>query len=121
MTLRLATLASALILAACGASQPGSEAGDGAKVLNVYNWSDYVADDTIAGFEEATGIRVNYDVYSENETLETKLVAGGSGYDVVFPSARPFAERQIRTGLYAPLDKGQLPNLAHMDPTSWKG
>ena len=121
MTLRLATLASALILAACGASQPGSEAGDGAKVLNVYNWSDYVADDTIAGFEEATGIRVNYDVYSENETLETKLVAGGSGYDVVFPSARPFAERQIRTGLYAPLDKSQLPNLEHMDPDIMEG
>ena len=121
MTLRLATLASALILAACGASQPGSETGDGGKVLNVYNWSDYVADGTIAGFEEATGVRVNYDVYSENETLETKLVAGGSGYDVVFPSARPFAQRQIRTGLYAPLDKSQLPNLAHMDPDIMEG
>ena len=121
MTLRLATLASALILAACGASQPGAESGDGGKVLNVYNWSDYVADGTIAGFEEATGIRVNYDVYSENETLETKLVAGGSGYDVVFPSARPFAQRQIRTGLYAPLDKSQLPNLAHMDPDIMEG
>ena len=121
MTLRLATLASALILAACGASQPGAESGDGGKVLNVYNWSDYVADGTITGFEEATGIRVNYDVYSENETLETKLVAGGSGYDVVFPSARPFAQRQIRTGLYAPLDKSQLPNLAHMDPDIMEG
>ena len=121
MTLRLATLASALILAACGASQPGSETGDGGKVLNVYNWSDYVADGTIAGFEEATGVRVNYDVYSENETLETKLVAGGSGYDVVFPSARPFAQRQIRTGLYAPLDKSQLPNLEHMDPDIMEG
>lgn len=121
MTLRLATLASALILAACGASQPGAESGDGGKILNVYNWSDYVADGTIAGFEEATGIRVNYDVYSENETLETKLVAGGSGYDVVFPSARPFAQRQIRTGLYAPLDKSQLPNLAHMDPGIMEG
>ncbi len=121
MSLRLATLASALILAACGASQPGSESGDGGKALNVYNWSDYVADGTITGFEEATGIRVNYDVYSENETLETKLVAGGSGYDVVFPSARPFAQRQIRTGLYAPLDKSQLPNLAHMDPDIMEG
>ncbi|NLC60712.1 MAG: polyamine ABC transporter substrate-binding protein [Gammaproteobacteria bacterium] len=122
VSLRLATLASALLLAACGASQPGSdEAGGGSQALNVYNWSDYVAPDTIANFEAATGIRVNYDVYSENETLETKLVAGGSGYDVVFPSARPFAERQIRSGLYAALDKSQLPNLAHMDPEIMEG
>src|SRR5690606_1906090 len=117
VSLRLATLASALILAACGGSQGGAEAN----TLNVYNWSDYVAPDTIANFEAATGIRVNYDVYSENETLETKLVAGGSGYDVVFPSARPFAQRQIRSGLYAALDKSQLPNLAHMDPEIMEG
>lgn len=119
MSLRLATLASALILAACGGTQTDAESGaaGGAEAnrLNVYNWSDYVAEDTIANFEAATGISVNYDVYSENETLETKLVAGGSGYDVVFPSARPFAQRQIRTGLYAPLDKSLLPNLEHLD------
>lgn len=124
VSLRFAPLACALILAACGGSQPGSEdATDGAEeqVLNVYNWSDYVADDTIANFEAATGIKVNYDVYAENETLETKLVAGGSGYDVVFPSARPFAQRQIRTGLYAQLDKAQLPNLQHLDPDIMEG
>ena len=124
VSLRFAPLACALILAACGGSQPGSEdATDGAEeqVLNVYNWSDYVADDTIANFEAATGIKVNYDVYAENETLETKLVAGGSGYDVVFPSARPFAQRQIRTGLYTPLDKSQLPNLQHLDPDIMEG
>ena len=124
VSLRFAPLACALILAACGGSQPGSEdATDGAEeqVLNVYNWSDYVADDTIANFEAATGIKVNYDVYAENETLETKLVAGGSGYDVVFPSARPFAQRQIRTGLYAPLDKSQLPNLQYLDPDIMEG
>ncbi|NLW06332.1 MAG: polyamine ABC transporter substrate-binding protein [Pseudomonadaceae bacterium] len=118
--------ASALILAACGGSQPGGDAagapaGAEEKVLNVYNWSDYVADDTIANFEAATGIRVNYDVYAENETLETKLTAGGSGYDVVFPSARPFAQRQIRAGLYAPLDKAKLPNLQHLDPAIMAG
>src|SRR5690606_20304926 len=67
------------------------------------------------------GIRVNYDVYAENETLETKLTAGGSGYDVVFPSARPFAQRQIRAGLYAPLDKAKLPNLQHLDPAIMAG
>lgn len=123
VSLRLATLASALFLAACGASQPGSSGNGGgdSQGLNVYNWSDYVAPDTIANFEAATGIRVNYDVYSENETLETKLVAGGSGYDVVFPSARPFAERQIRAGLYAALDKDQLPNLVHLDPEIMEG
>ena len=98
VTLRLAPLACALLLlSACG-GKPASDrtaakapAGPEEKVLNVYNWSDYVAEDTIANFEKATGIKVNYDVYSENETLETKLTAGSSGYDVVFPSARPFA------------------------------
>lgn len=114
---RLAPLAAALTLVACGGSNdtgPGG-AGNGAKELNVYNWSDYVADDTIAGFEQATGIKVNYDVYSENETLETKLTTGSSGYDVVFPSARPFAQRQIRAGLFAELDKGKLPHWSHLD------
>ncbi|MGY1457531.1 MULTISPECIES: polyamine ABC transporter substrate-binding protein [unclassified Luteimonas] len=126
MSLRLAPLACALFLVACGGSQPGSAdpdapAGAEEKVLNVYNWSDYVAPDTIANFEAATGIKVNYDVYAENETLETKLTAGGSGYDVVFPSARPFAQRQIRAGLFAPLDKAKLPNLAHLDPAIMDG
>ena len=127
MSLRLAPLACVLALAACGGGQPASDdataAAPGAeeKVLNVYNWSDYVAEDTIANFEAATGIKVNYDVYAENETLETKLTAGGSGYDVVFPSARPFAQRQIRAGLYAELDKSQLPNLQHLDPAIMEG
>lgn len=126
MSLRLAPLACALVLAACGGGQPGSEgaatpAGAEEKILNVYNWSDYVAPDTIANFEKATGIKVNYDVYAENETLETKLTAGGSGYDVVFPSARPFAQRQIKAGLYAQLDTSKLPNLQHLDPAIMEG
>ena len=126
MSPRLAPLACVLALAACGGGQPASDdaaAAPGAeeKVLNVYNWSDYVAEDTIANFEAATGIKVNYDVYAENETLETKLTAGGSGYDVVFPSARPFAQRQIRAGLYAELDKSKLPNLRHLDPAIMDG
>jgi putrescine transport system substrate-binding protein len=126
VSLRLAPLACALFLAACGGSEPGSAdssapAGAEEKVLNVYNWSDYVAPDTVANFEAATGIKVNYDVYAENETLETKLTAGGSGYDVVFPSARPFAQRQVEAGLYAPLDKTKLPNLQHLDPTIMEG
>ena len=125
---RLATLACALLLAACGGkpdagadSATGKPAGPEEKVLNVYNWSDYVAADTVKDFEAATGIKVNYDVYSENETLETKLSAGSSGYDVVFPSARPFAQRQVKAGLYAPLDKAKLPNWSHLDPAVLKG
>ena len=128
MTLRLAPLACAvLLLTACGGKPDAADAssatpaGPEEKILNVYNWSDYVAEDTIANFEKATGIEVNYDVYSENETLETKLTAGSSGYDVVFPSARPFAQRQIKAGLYLPLDKAKLPNLAHLDPAILQG
>lgn len=116
----LALFAACLTLAACGGdkaqdaatpAQPGAEA----KVLHVYNWSDYVAEDTIAQFQKASGIRVVYDVYDSNEMLEAKLVTGGSGYDVVFPSARPFAQRQIAAGIHAPLDKSKLPNLANID------
>ena len=122
MSLRLAPLACALFLVACGGGTGDSAGEDGGRqVVNVYNWSDYVAEDTIDGFEQSTGIDVNYDVYSENETLEAKLTAGGAGYDVVFPSARPFAQRQIATGLYMPLDKSKLPNLQHLDPDIMEG
>ena len=85
------------------------------KVLNVYNWSDYIAEETIASFEKQTGIRVRYDVYDSNETLEGKLLAGNSGYDIVVPSA-PFLEKQIKAGVYQPLDKAKLPNLKNMNP-----
>ncbi|HLS84068.1 MAG TPA: polyamine ABC transporter substrate-binding protein [Arenimonas sp.] len=126
MTARLSILASALLLAACGQSgspdtQAGADAGDqaaagGDRVVYVYNWSDYIAEDTLANFEQETGIRVVYDTYDSNEMMEAKLLAGASGYDVVFPSARPFAERHIQAGVYLPLDKAQLPNLANLDP-----
>lgn len=89
------------------------------KVLNVYNWSDYIADDTIAEFEAETGIHVNYDVYDSNEIVEAKLLAGNSGYDVVVPSAN-FLERQIAAGIFATLDKSKLPNLSNMDPDQMK-
>jgi putrescine transport system substrate-binding protein len=84
-------------------------------VVNVYNWSDYIAEDTIAKFEAETGINVNYDVFDSNELVEAKLLAGNSGYDVVVPSGF-FLERQISAGLFQPLDKSKLPNLANMDP-----
>jgi putrescine transport system substrate-binding protein len=85
------------------------------KVLNVYNWSDYIAEDTIPKFEAETGIKVNYDVFDSNELVEAKLLAGSSGYDVVVPSGF-FLERQVAAGLFLPLDKSKLPNLANMDP-----
>ena len=119
---RLVPFACVLLLAACGGS--GNSAGGAEsteKVLNVYNWSDYVAPDTIENFASAQGVKVNYDVYSENETLETKLSTGNSGYDVVFPSARPFAQRQIAGGMYLALDKAKLPNWQHLDPDILKG
>jgi putrescine transport system substrate-binding protein len=84
-------------------------------VVNVYNWSDYIAEDTVAKFEKETGIKVNYDMFDSNETVEAKLLAGGSGYDVVVPSGF-FLERQVAAGLFLPFDKSKLPNLKNMDP-----
>src|SRR5947209_4896986 len=85
-------------------------------VLHVYNWSDYIAPDTISGFEKEIGIRVTYDVYDGNEVLEAKLLAGTSGYDLVVPSASPYLGRQIAAGAYRPLDKSKLPGLDNLDP-----
>ncbi|GLQ18314.1 polyamine ABC transporter substrate-binding protein [Maritalea porphyrae] len=85
-----------------------------AETLNVYNWSDYIAEDTIAKFTEATGIDVNYDVYDSNEVLEAKMLAGSSGYDVVVPTS-DFLQRQIMAGVYQKLDFAKLPNLKNMD------
>jgi len=84
-------------------------------VLNVYNWSDYIAEDTIANFEAETGIKVNYDVYDNNEIVDAKLLAGNSGYDIVVPTGN-FLERQVKAGLLLELDKSKLPNLANLDP-----
>ncbi len=86
------------------------------KLLHIYNWSDYIAPDTIANFEKETGIVVTYDVYDSNEVLEAKLLAGHSGYDVVVPSASPYMARQIKAGAYLALDKSKLPNLKNLDP-----
>jgi len=83
------------------------------RVVNVYNWSDYIDSEVLAAFEEETGIKVNYDVFDSNEVLETKLLTGGSGYDVVVPSAS-FLARQIQAGVYQPLDQAKLPNMANM-------
>jgi putrescine transport system substrate-binding protein len=83
------------------------------RVVNVYNWSDYIDDSLIAEFTEKTGIKVVYDVFDSNEILETKLLAGGSGYDVVVPTGQ-FLQRQIQAGVFQKLQKDKLPNLANM-------
>ncbi|MCO4759591.1 MAG: extracellular solute-binding protein, partial [Oceanospirillaceae bacterium] len=89
------------------------------EVLNFYNWSDYIAEETIARFEKETGIKVVYDVYDSNETLEAKLLAGNSGYDLVVPSSH-FMALQIKAGIFQPLDKSKLSNLPHLDASLMK-
>ncbi|MBK0398661.1 polyamine ABC transporter substrate-binding protein [Limibaculum sp. M0105] len=83
------------------------------KVVNVYNWSDYIDEEILAEFTEETGIKVVYDVFDSNDILETKLLAGSSGYDVVVPSGS-FLQRQIQAGVFQKLDKAKLPNLENM-------
>jgi putrescine transport system substrate-binding protein len=109
---------STLALCGCGerkSAQAGKPAVSADKVLNLYIWSDYLAPNTLSEFEKQTGIKVNVAYYDANETLETKLLAGSSGYDVVVPTASYFA-RQIKAGVYLTLDKSKLPNLKNMDP-----
>lgn len=97
---------------------PGLAPGDAAaqQVVNVYNWSDYIGETTIADFEAETGIRVNYDVYDSNAVVEAKLLAGNSGYDVVVPTAVPYMARQIEAGVYMKLDRSKIPNWDNQDP-----
>jgi putrescine transport system substrate-binding protein len=85
------------------------------KILNIYNWSDYIADDTIKNFEKETGIKVRYDNFDNNEIVHAKLVAGKTGYDIVVPSSN-WAKLQIDGGLLRKLDKAQIPNLKNLDP-----
>ena len=107
-----------LALAACGrpAAPPAAQpAAAEPAVVNVLNWPNYIAPDSIATFERETGIKVNYDVVDSNDVLETRLLAGRSGYDVVAPSDF-YLERQIPQGVYRPLDKSLLPNYHNLDP-----
>ncbi|HEV8679459.1 MAG TPA: polyamine ABC transporter substrate-binding protein [Stellaceae bacterium] len=103
------------LIALVSALLPLAARGEEAR-LHIYNWSDYIAPDTIANFTKETGIAVTYDVYDGNEVLEAKLLAGHSGYDIVVPSASPFMARQIAAGAYLALDKAKLPNLTNLDP-----
>ena len=127
-------LCAAFWVTACGGGKPGANAGGGGgpdagaasgssgagpspggKVLNLYIWSDYLAPNTLADFEKQTGIKVHVSYFDTNETLETRLLAGHSGFDVVVPTAS-FFERQIKAGVYLALDKSKLPNLGNLDP-----
>jgi putrescine transport system substrate-binding protein len=110
----LRTLAALLAASALWCGGP-AHAEEEEKVLNVYNWSDYIADDTIKNFEKETGIKVRYDNFDSNEILHAKLVAGKTGYDVVVPSSY-WAKIQADGGLLRKLDKSQIPNLANLDP-----
>jgi putrescine transport system substrate-binding protein len=114
---------SVLVLASCGkktdvpaavapATAPAAVAEE--KILNVYNWPDYIAKDMVASFEKETGIKVNYQTFENNEGLQAKLVAGNTGYDIVVPGA-VFAKSQIEAGLLQKLDKSKLSNIANLD------
>ena len=123
MKLRVLGLSiAACLLAACGgksdsgaASTDGKSGGDDDKTLNVYNWSDYIAETTIPDFEKKSGVKVVYDVFDSNEMVETKLLAGSSGYDIVVPTLN-FLGRQIQAGVFQKLDKSKIPNIANLDP-----
>ena len=124
---------SALLLAACGKKEepapvaavpapvaaasvaPAAPANTEEKVLNIYNWPDYIPEGMVAAFEKESGIKVNYDTFETNEALHAKLVAGNTGYDIVVPGV-VFAKPQIAGGLLQPLDKSKIPNLANLDP-----
>ncbi len=125
MKSRILIVAMASILSvSCGKQEPAPAATDTAaaaapaaeeKVLNIYNWSDYIAEDTLDNFTKETGIKVTYDVFDSNEVLEAKLVSGSTGYDIVVPSLT-FLARQIQAGVFQPLDKSKLGNWGNLDP-----
>ena len=103
----------ALLCAAVGPGMHTASAED--KRLFIYNWSDFIGPNTIAKFEKLTGIKVTYDIYDAEETMEARLMAGSSGYDVVSAST-DFFSREIKAGVYAPLDKSKLSNWKNLDP-----
>jgi putrescine transport system substrate-binding protein len=94
------------------AAQPSANADDD-KVVNLYTWADYIAPDVLATFEKTTGVKVRVALIETNGTLETRMLTGHSGYDLVVPTAQDFP-RQIRSGAYLPLDKSKLPNLKNL-------
>ena len=106
----IALAAASLVTAATSLPPPANADGE----LNIYNWSDYIGENTVANFEKEYNVKVRYDMYDGNETLEAKLVLGNTGYDIVFPSSSFFA-RQIKAGIYMPLDRSKLTNWSNLD------
>ena len=104
-----ATMVGMLGMAASGAAHAQN------KQLNIFNWAEYAAEDTIPGFERQSGIRVRYDTYDSNDTLQARLLTGKSGYDIVVPSTH-YAARQLQAGLFQKLDKSMIPNWKNLDP-----
>jgi putrescine transport system substrate-binding protein len=111
----LSTLISAACACALALAASGVRAQEEEKILNIYNWSDYIGDDVLKKFEAETGIKVRYDLFDNNEILHAKLVAGKTGYDLVVPSSN-WAKLQIEGGLLQKLDKAKIPNLKNVDP-----
>ncbi|MFA5685094.1 MAG: extracellular solute-binding protein [Lysobacteraceae bacterium] len=120
----LAAALATFLLGACGGAPPPSaadgtsapvDAASEARTLRIYNWSDYIAEDTIEKFEAETGIKVIYDVFDSNDVLEAKLLSGDTGYDIVVPTLN-FLARQIKAGVFLELDRGKLSNHANLDP-----
>ena len=111
----LAAAAASAMLGACGTGSGSTPHGGKQSELRIYNWADYIGRNTVADFEAQTGIKVIYDTYDADETLEAKMMAGDAGYDVVSTSTDYFS-RQIKAGIYRPLDKALLPNWKNLDP-----
>ncbi|MBB3389126.1 putrescine transport system substrate-binding protein [Rhizobium sp. BK275] len=109
MRSRIANLTAVAVVALLAAAPAFAQE----RVVNVYNWSDYIDNSILEDFTKETGIKVVYDTFDSNETVETKLLAGGTGYDVVVPTA-DFLQRQIQAGVFQKLDKSKLPNLSNM-------
>ncbi|GBL56088.1 ABC transporter substrate-binding protein [Pseudomonas citronellolis] len=107
--MRHRVLLASLSLLACAVAQADD------KLVRFYNWSDYMGPDTLKDFQKDSGIKVQYDVFDTNEMLEAKLLSGHSGYDLVVPSSQ-FLTKQIKAGVYQPLDRSKLPNWKHLDP-----
>ncbi len=104
-----------LSIVIAGCSSDNAAGGNDAKIVNVYNWADYIAPDTIDKFEAEYGIKVNYDTYDSSEIVDVKLLAGGTGYDVIVHS-NAFSARLAPVGVYEELDLSLIPNVKNLDP-----
>jgi putrescine transport system substrate-binding protein len=109
----LGTLTALMLASAIGAAEAQE------RQLFIYNWSDYIGSTTIADFEKETGIKVTYDLFDSYETMDARVQAGASGYDIIFPG-RQFVQHHVKQDLYYPLDKSKLKNIGNIDPKFWE-